>query len=311
MDQDPQEQGFPAHGFDILVAANVLHATRDMGASLDRALYLLAPHGLLVLYEVTEHLPWFELSVGLIDGWQAHQDDVRHEHPLLAPEQWRDVLGRHRFDKVAFFPEGDAPTMVLAHHVIAARAPGVDVIADGRLEAQISDLARDKGEHDDGAEASAPTPSHGTPDGFVARLVEAGPNERGQLLVDLVRRRVMEILRLDASRILAPSDRLMHIGVDSLMALELKNTLGNDLQIGDILPATLVFDCPTIEAIARYLLGQVLRLEGISGERRGSREGPERESAEDSNQTARSAERLAAMSESEAEQLLLAQLEGL
>jgi hypothetical protein len=49
--------------------------------------------------------------------------------------------------------------MVLAHHVIAARAPGVDVIADGRLEAQISDLARDKGEHDDGAEASAPTPS--------------------------------------------------------------------------------------------------------------------------------------------------------
>jgi hypothetical protein len=42
------------------------------------------------------------------------------------------------------------------------------------------------------------------------------------------------------------------------MAVELRNVLKADLGLEDVLPATLVFDHPTVEAIARFVLRQTL-----------------------------------------------------
>jgi hypothetical protein len=49
----------------------------------------------------------------------------------------------------------------------------------------------------------------------------------------------------------------MDLGVDSLMALELRQRLGAGLGLARALPATLVFDHPSIEAIARLLAGEL------------------------------------------------------
>jgi hypothetical protein len=53
----------------------------------------------------------------------------------------------------------------------------------------------------------------------------------------------------------------MDIGVDSLMAVELRSRLSSGLGLAQTLPATLIFDYPTSEAIARYLLNDVLKLD--------------------------------------------------
>jgi len=45
----------------------------------------------------------------------------------------------------------------------------------------------------------------------------------------------------------------MDVGLDSLMAVELRSRLGKGLEVGRPLSATLVFDHPTIQAIAEYL----------------------------------------------------------
>ena len=76
---------------NVVVAANVLHATRDLRATVDRARSLLAPGGLLVLSETTRHPHYFDITTGLIEGWQSFDDDLRADNPLIGAERWVDL----------------------------------------------------------------------------------------------------------------------------------------------------------------------------------------------------------------------------
>jgi hypothetical protein len=49
----------------------------------------------------------------------------------------------------------------------------------------------------------------------------------------------------------------MDLGFDSLMAVQLRGQLSKGLGLDRPLPATLIFDHPTIDAIAEYLLGRI------------------------------------------------------
>jgi len=70
----------------------------------------------------------------------------------------------------------------------------------------------------------------------------------------LVRAAVGAVLHLPPAAV--PSDRpLQELGLDSLMAVEVRTKLSRHL--GEPLPATLVFDYPTIEKLCGFLLGRV------------------------------------------------------
>ena len=49
---------------------------------------------------------------------------------------------------------------------------------------------------------------------------------------------------------------LMEAGLDSLGAVELKNALGSRYNISD-LPASLIFDYSSVDALAKYLAGNI------------------------------------------------------
>ena len=51
IEQSPLAQGFAEHSFDLILAANVLHATRDLGKTFSNVRQLLASEGMLVLLE--------------------------------------------------------------------------------------------------------------------------------------------------------------------------------------------------------------------------------------------------------------------
>ncbi len=38
------------------------------------------------------HLDWFDMTTGLIEGWQHLQDDLRADNPLLPPATWLRAL---------------------------------------------------------------------------------------------------------------------------------------------------------------------------------------------------------------------------
>ncbi len=73
-----------------------------------------------------------------------------------------------------------------------------------------------------------------------------------------VREHALRALGVDPAKPIDPRTPLGDLGLDSLLAVELRNTLGRAL--GASLPATLLFDYPSIETLAAYLLNDVLQL---------------------------------------------------
>ena len=64
------------------------------------------------------------------------------------------------------------------------------------------------------------------------------------------------VLGLDGAPRLEPGQGFKDLGMDSLMAVELRNRLQRHL--GRPLPSTLAFDYPTIESLTGYLLEEVM-----------------------------------------------------
>ena len=77
IEADPTAQGFDFHGYDVVIAANVLHATRDLGETLVHCRNLLAPSGQLMALEGLQRRAWQDMTFGLLDGWWRFADAYR------------------------------------------------------------------------------------------------------------------------------------------------------------------------------------------------------------------------------------------
>lgn len=95
---DPTDQGFEAGSFDLIVAANVLHATKDINAVLQHIRKLLRPGGKLVMYEPTQpDILRTGFVAGLMSGWWLAIEDYRPWGPSLTLELWQKVLSENGF----------------------------------------------------------------------------------------------------------------------------------------------------------------------------------------------------------------------
>jgi acyl carrier protein len=92
---------------------------------------------------------------------------------------------------------------------------------------------------------------------WLMRITSAPAAKQRNLMIDYVRGQAGRVLGLDPARV-GERMPLRELGLDSLMAVELRNLLGTGLALPRKLPATLVFDYPTIEALGDYLLREVL-----------------------------------------------------
>ena len=98
IENPPAANGFEAGAFDLVVAANVLHATRNLRTALEHTRQLLAPGGLLVLLETTSTRCWLDLIFGLTEGWWLFGDtELRSKSALLGRDQWLRVLNDSGF----------------------------------------------------------------------------------------------------------------------------------------------------------------------------------------------------------------------
>jgi acyl carrier protein len=92
--------------------------------------------------------------------------------------------------------------------------------------------------------------------GWAEDLRALSPLEREAMVLKMVRAEVARVLSMSDPEAVAKDRALKELGLDSLMAVELRNALGK--RVGKTLPATLAFDHPNTSAITTYLLEMVL-----------------------------------------------------
>ncbi len=101
--------------------------------------------------------------------------------------------------------------------------------------------------------AAAPSTASSTPAvGILQRLTDSIAARRPAVLRAFLRERVAHTLGLTGGRTVDDRQPLRDVGLDSLLAIELRNVLG--AAIHRPLPATLLFDHPTIDDLATHLM---------------------------------------------------------
>ena len=196
IEKDPMDQGFDPHGYDLVIAANVLHATRHLDETLAHCGALLAPSGLLVALENQRGRGWMDLIFGQLDGWWRFDDRYRSNHALAGPEVWRRALADMGFaesevlgldvQEVAGLP--DRGVIVAQNPAEIALPEGVWILAadrGGMAAALAAELAAQNqrvvlaGDDPEGARPAADSKA-----GIVAAAVEMDRRESWQALVE-------------------------------------------------------------------------------------------------------------------------------
>jgi len=245
IERDPADQGFEPGGFDVVLGANVFHATRRIHETVARAKRLLRRNGLIVLNEGTTVLRSFEAIFGLTAGWTAYEDP---EHrlagsPLLGVDAWLDVLADCGFPQASVWqpaPDGGPR----AHQsVLIAGSDGI--VAAGRAAAPAPSAPAPA--------VSAPAPSadgsrrtarnNGTAS---PASTPASTNDSVERLVICVFSAVLEMPEADID----PQASFETYGIDSLVALELSKRLSEDF---GRLPVGLLFEHASIASLAAHL----------------------------------------------------------
>jgi phthiocerol/phenolphthiocerol synthesis type-I polyketide synthase B len=99
---------------------------------------------------------------------------------------------------------------------------------------------------------------------FREALRDAEPTRRYGLLLDHVTAQVVSAMGLASAQLLDPSAGFFQSGMDSLMSVTLQRALSDSL--GEVLPASVVFDYPTVEALTDYLATLLPELVEVAAE---------------------------------------------
>ncbi|MBY9080396.1 amino acid adenylation domain-containing protein [Paenibacillus sp. HN-1] len=257
LDRSPMEQGFAAHSYDIVLASDSLHRARNIESSLANVRSLLAPGGLLLALEMTRNSRLQQITTAFLeDGFTRFQDARQMtKQPLLAAEQWKQLLAGKEYTAAALFPGPDEPADVYGMHVIAAQAPArirrfnpqrlADYLSsrlpDYMLPAVLFPLER--------------LPLNGN--GKVNRRALPSPvnwQKTGQAVTETLPRTPVERELADiwfsilGNTDIGASDNFFSLGGDSLLAVKLISRVRERLNIQ--LPLGSLFEAPTIAGLA-------------------------------------------------------------
>ncbi|KAL9623322.1 MAG: hypothetical protein Q9160_002429 [Pyrenula sp. 1 TL-2023] len=98
IEKDPISKGFEEGMYDLVIAANVLHATGDIASAIRNTRKLLKSGGKLVLVEITgTKLLRTGFVFGTLSSWWKASEKSRYWSPALPSASWHDLLVANGF----------------------------------------------------------------------------------------------------------------------------------------------------------------------------------------------------------------------
>ncbi|HEY0834876.1 MAG TPA: SDR family NAD(P)-dependent oxidoreductase, partial [Azospirillum sp.] len=225
-------QGVAAGQYDMVIATNVLHATRNIHRTLATCKATLRKGGLLLLNEISTRSLFAHLTFGLLEGWWLSEDQPLRipDSPGLYPERWRTVLEQEGFSPVLFPAPG---THALGQQVVVARGDGVVWQAAAPQAAKPA--------------APVPPPS--------VREVPAAPTPAGGEALKAAANRHLKALVARSLRMerddIDEREPLEAYGIDSILVVQITNALR---EVFPDVPSTLLFECRTVDALSEHFI---------------------------------------------------------
>lgn len=126
IEKDPLSQGFQEESYDVIIASNVLHATRSLEETMTNVRRLLKPGGYLLLLEIG-HSDDSPMRIGFVmsglPGWWIGKEDGRPLSPGISKETWNQLLKKTGFSGIDAVTPNDDP---LPHPLFVLASQAVD-----------------------------------------------------------------------------------------------------------------------------------------------------------------------------------------
>ena len=236
------EQNIQADRYDVVIAANVLHATRNIRQTLRNVKASMRKGGVLLLNELSGKSQFAHLTFGLLEGWWLYEDTGLRipGSPGLYPETWRRVLNEEGFVST-FFPAEKGHQ--LGQQIIVAQSDG---IVRQKLGASSSISSTQKSIRPRVLKKS-----------FTVKEKFQTVSTEGTTLDSLrgkstkyIKRLIAETLKMKSHQI-DSSKSLEAYGIDSILVVHLTNTLR---KVFNDISSTLFFEVQTIDGLVEHLI---------------------------------------------------------
>ncbi|MCY8787193.1 SDR family NAD(P)-dependent oxidoreductase [Bacillus inaquosorum] len=233
------QQEIEAGGYDVVIAANVLHATKNIRQTLRHTKAVMKNNGMLLLNEMAGNSLFPHITFGLLEGWWLYEDPaVRIPGcPGLYPNSWKSALESEGFESV-FFPAEAAHD--LSHQIVAASSNGLV-----RRMMMKSAVSSEKDVSPASNKEQAYTQNIDTQKDGQSNT--AALREKS---TEYMKKLIGETLKIPAGKI-ESSEPLEKYGIDSIVVVQLTNTLRKEF---DHVSSTLFFEYQTIDALVEHLI---------------------------------------------------------
>ena len=254
VEMPPAYQNIPVNHYDVVIAANVLHATKSIRRTLQNTKATLRKNGLIVLNEISRKSLFAHLTFGLLKGWWLTEDKQLRIPgcPGLYSKAWQRVLEEEGFNSVLFPAEA---THKLGQQIILAESNGI-IRQKQPLNSEVDPL-KTKALLPIDAEKSYPRSGLGnTRDGVTEEYLREKSTRYLKKLVGKTLK--MESHQIDS---LEP---LETYGIDSILIVQITNKLNEAF---DDISSALLFEFQTLDALADHLIktqrDSLIRLLGL------------------------------------------------
>ncbi|KID58857.1 hypothetical protein JF50_03130 [Pseudoalteromonas luteoviolacea] len=232
-------QNIDIGSYDVVIATNVLHATADIKNTLQNAKACLKQGGVLLINEVVHTSLFTHLTFGLLEGWWLSQDTHLRlaGSPMLSIENWQQALYETGFENA--FAAGDAST---PQQVFCAQSDGFSLQAKTPTHTKNKDKRDNPKATQSMSSTSIQQPQHNTDPSVLTEFVHNALFDIASAALDMAPN------ELDADESFAD------YGVDSILAIQMLDEINAKFNVN--LPATLLFDYPSIDTLSAYIIAE-------------------------------------------------------